>query len=395
MSHSRRVRRRLPAITAFAVATLLGIAIAAIGVETAEASTTRTLTVALAGSGTGTVQSDIKHVTCPKSCTAKLKVGAVVTLTATASPGSVFEAWSGACTGTGVCTVTMTSDLNVTATFTPPPATALTVNVLGQDVGGDVTSSPAGINCIPTCAANYPAGTAVTLTAHPAVGVTFSGWSGGCTAAALTCTVTLDGSKSVNATFTPPPPPPPPDYELGVTVSNTDPFAAQIQAPGVVTSTPTGISCDGTASGTCTQFVANGATVTLTATPGPNVTFTGWSGACAGTTATCTFTMDTTKAVTASFVYNAFIGVSSTGTGSGTVTSNPSGISCGQIPPITCNTSFAPGTSVTLTATPNPGSTFAGWSNVDAPWSGCTGTIPTCTLPLAAWESHVETATFS
>ena len=93
--------------------------------------------------------------------------------------------------------------------------------------------------------------------------------------------VTMDADKTVTATFTPPPPPPPTDFELGVTINNVDPFAATISAPGVVTSSPVGISCDGTPSGTCTQFVPNGATVTLTATPGTNVAFAGWSGAAA------------------------------------------------------------------------------------------------------------------
>jgi len=50
--------------------------------------------------------------------------------------------------------------------------------------------------------------------------------------------------------------------------------------------------------------------------------------------------------------------VSKSGTGSGTVTSSPSGIDCGS----DCSESFNQGTSVTLTATPDAGSTFGGWS---------------------------------
>jgi hypothetical protein len=46
-------------------------------------------------------------------------------------------------------------------------------------------------------------------------------------------------------------------------------------------------------------------------------------------------------------------------TGNGTVTSSPSGISC----PTVCSAAFVSGTSLTLTATPNTGATFAGWSN--------------------------------
>src|SRR5262249_29407173 len=44
---------------------------------------------------------------------------------------------------------------------------------------GTVTSTPTGITCGTTCSGNYASGTAVTLTATPATGSTFSGWSGG------------------------------------------------------------------------------------------------------------------------------------------------------------------------------------------------------------------------
>src|SRR5262249_4991527 len=60
------------------------------------------------------------------------------------------------------------------------------------------------------------------------------------------------------------------------------------------------------------------------------------------------------------------------GTGSGTVTSSPAGISC----PGTCSAAFGSGTSVTLTATAASGSTFAGWSG-----AGCSGTGP-CTVSM-------------
>jgi Divergent InlB B-repeat domain/Bacterial Ig-like domain (group 2) len=50
------------------------------------------------------------------------------------------------------------------------------------------------------------------------------------------------------------------------------------------------------------------------------------------------------------------------GLGSGSVTSSPVGLSCAT----TCNASFASGTTVTLTATANSGSTFASWGNCDA-----------------------------
>jgi hypothetical protein len=53
--------------------------------------------------------------------------------------------------------------------------------------------------------------------------------------------------------------------------------------------------------------------------------------------------------------------VKKAGTGSGTVTSSPPGINCGP----TCSATYSPGTSVTLTATPDDDSTFTGWSGGD------------------------------
>jgi hypothetical protein len=71
------------------------------------------------------------------------------------------------------------------------------------------------------------------------------------------------------------------------------------------------------------------------------------------------------------------------GTGAGTVTSVPAGINCGA----TCAFNYANGTPVTLTATPSPGSTFAGWSG-----AGCSGTA-TCTVTMNA--AQAVSATFT
>ncbi|MBK8509997.1 MAG: hypothetical protein IPL51_15570 [Candidatus Competibacteraceae bacterium] len=83
---------------------------------------------------------------------------------------------------------------------TPPaPSTyALTVAKAGS---GTVSSSPAGINCGADCSESYAGGTSVTLTAVPAAGSTFAGWSGDCTGAS-TCQVTVSSAKNVVAIFT-------------------------------------------------------------------------------------------------------------------------------------------------------------------------------------------------
>jgi List-Bact-rpt repeat protein len=71
---------------------------------------------------------------------------------------------------------------------------------------GTVTSSPAGINCGIACSASYHAGPVVTLTATPATGSLFTGWSGCDLVSGNTCTVTMSAARSVNADFTGAPP---------------------------------------------------------------------------------------------------------------------------------------------------------------------------------------------
>src|SRR5579863_8731997 len=79
---------------------------------------------------------------------------------------------------------------------------------------------------------------------------------------------------------------------------------------------------------------------------------------------------------TSSFTLN----LAEAGSGAGTVMSNPAGISC----PATCAANFSSGTSVTLTATPNAGSTFAGWSGA------CTG-AGTCTVTMNSNQAVIAT----
>jgi hypothetical protein len=92
---------------------------AEVTVEVEFAQITHTLTVNTAGSGSGSVSCD------GGPCAASYPEGEEVTLTASADSGSSFAGWSGACSGTGACVVTIEADTTVTATFdadaTPPP----------------------------------------------------------------------------------------------------------------------------------------------------------------------------------------------------------------------------------------------------------------------------------
>jgi uncharacterized repeat protein (TIGR01451 family) len=84
----------------------------------------------------------------------------------------------------------------------PPPVTTrygLTVEKSGTGTGA-VTSEP-GIHCGADCTEEYDAGTVVTLRASAARGSRFVAWSGACSGAALTCTVTMDAAKAITARF--------------------------------------------------------------------------------------------------------------------------------------------------------------------------------------------------
>ena len=87
------------------------------------------LAVAKAGTGGGLVTSSPAGIDCGATCSASFASGTAVTLAVGPAAGSSFAGWSGACSGTGGCTVTMTAAKSVTATFnsstTPSPTNLL------------------------------------------------------------------------------------------------------------------------------------------------------------------------------------------------------------------------------------------------------------------------------
>jgi hypothetical protein len=67
--------------------------------------------------GRGTVKSSPVGVSCPGDCWENYTNGTNVALTATPGRRYRFNGWAGACTGTGACVVSMTTNRSVTATF--------------------------------------------------------------------------------------------------------------------------------------------------------------------------------------------------------------------------------------------------------------------------------------
>lgn len=170
------------------------------------------LTVTKAGTGQGTVTSSPAGISCGSTCSAEFEEGKEVELKQEASAGSEFKEWTGACSGSGTCKVTMSAAKAVDAEFnlTAKPKFTLTVTKSGTGTG-TVTCNGT------TCASSYADGAEVTLKATPASGSTFAGWSGGGCSGTGACLVTIEAAPAaVTATFqasTPPPPPPLPTLE--------------------------------------------------------------------------------------------------------------------------------------------------------------------------------------
>jgi len=250
--------------------------------------------------------------------------GAVVQVTATPNTGYTFAGWSGNATGTtNPLSVTMNSDKNIIANFTLIPVITYSLNVTANN--GVVVKNPNQ--------ANYNQGSTVQLTATPNTGYTFTGWTGDATGTANPLTVTMNSNKNITANFTLIPAN---TYTLNVTAVN-----------GTVVKNPNQVNYD------------QGSTVQLTATPNTGYTFTGWTGDATGTSNSLTIVMNSNKNITANFALtppNTFT-LNVTATLGGTTAKNPDLIS------------YTSGAVVQVTATPNTGYTFAGWTG-DA-----TGTI--------------------
>ena len=158
---------------------------------------------------------------------------------------------------------------------------------------------------------------------------------------------------------------------------------------GTVTSSPAGITCGPM----CQKAYPRGTLVMLIAQAAAGSTFAGWSGPQAGlcrasTDIRCTLTVSGVMNVTATFdstsgITQHRLTVSKAGSASGTVSSSPAGINCGA----TCAASFNANTTVTLTAQPDAGAAFSGWTGA------CSGSASTCQVRMDQQRS--VTATFS
>ncbi len=118
-------------------------------------------------------------------------------LTSTSTPTNLL--YSGASSGFSLVNIspsasTMTADVVFGTLATYP------LNVANYGGSGTITSSPAGINCSSSCSGAFYNGQVVQLTAVPATGYNFTGWSGDCTGSGA-CAATMTGSRNVTANY--------------------------------------------------------------------------------------------------------------------------------------------------------------------------------------------------
>ncbi len=343
------------------------------------------VTVAAGGSGSGTITSTPAGLSCrvvagqtSGTCTFSFPGDAQVSLVATADPGSGFAGWSDACATAGTattCVVTADQARSARATF----GALRTLSVGGAgDGAGAIGSTPGGIACTVgatsggTCSAQFLDGTTVTLTASPATGNTFAGWSGDCAAASgPACTLTISSAtRSATARFARP-------QALSVELAGTGDGSVGGTVGG------TAIACvrrDGATSGTCSATAPLGTVVSLSASPDANSTFTGWTGACSGT-GPCTVTVDQARTVGATFTRRQVtltVAVSGAGAGTVIVDGQRCTLAAGAGSQ-TCALRVDVGRALALTAETGTASEFSGWSGACA----ASARTPSCSLTLS------------
>jgi Divergent InlB B-repeat domain len=266
--------------------------------------------------------------------------------------------------------------LGVSGAVGQATTTTVRIQVIGKGVVKDAGNVMNCGNGATTCRISYSgSGSIVTFTATAAASWTFSGWSGDDCSGTATCDVDLDLDDEDHeeiATFVTSPSP-----------GNT---TLTVKANGDAENDGGNISgedidCD-PGDTDCTTQVTAGSTLTMVETPETGFIFSGWSGACSGSSRSCTLVMDEDKSATGTFRKPR---LTVTVNGAGTVTGG--GIACTGGSTSGCTADENADQDVTLTATPGSGQSFNSWS-------GCTNTSgATCTVTMSGDRS--VTANFS
>jgi len=279
----------------------------------------RKITVTTSGTGGAVNGTGIRN--CGgrgyQTCDANHMLGYITTLEATPDSDHLFVGWAGgSCAGMEPrCTFRVTSNKYVHALFTPKAAPMFPMKVINSGNGavvgrestwkyGDEDSIGCG-NYSGCCSSTWPVGTTITFTTagHARRGMRFTGWGGDCSGIGE-CTVTMDGAKTIYATYAPAK-----QFKLDMSAEG---FRGYLK-DAVTLYALNGRKCHDSmyADGYCGTDVHatyhEGEQVTLFAgkyqsnVPNVHSEFEGWSGACTGKLPYCTLDMNSDKTVTAHF----------------------------------------------------------------------------------------------
>jgi len=320
-------------------------------------------------------------------CDTTQNFGQPVTLVATPSDGFTFTGWvtspSTLCTNPG-------GNANSSCSFKVPAGntsaranfrlrTLVSLTRTGNGTG-TVTSTPAGITCGADCSEAFFDGKPVSLLASPAVGSSFGGFGGiTCSSNSSSCSFVPSGSvQNISATFT---------LKQFVTSVFNNPNGSVVSTNligDVVDCGAGNVDCD-----TTQNF---NQLVNLHATPLDGYVFTNWTtvgvncnNVLNSTNRSCSFRVPNgNTSVRANFRLRTLVTVLRNGTGTGTVTSTPAGITCGT----DCSEAFFDGKPVTLNAVAGTGSSFVSFSGA------CTSNTSSCTF-IPSGDNQSVVATFN
>ncbi|RKZ74152.1 MAG: hypothetical protein DRQ57_11990 [Gammaproteobacteria bacterium] len=239
---------------------------------------------------------------------------------------------------------------------------ALTISLEGTG-SGLVTGE--NINCGSDCSEQYDENQEITLDALADPDSSFIGWTEACALTATTCSVLMNQTQNVTATF-----------DLVAIVDYTLNVNKEGTGSGIVNAD--GIDCGSD----CTEEYIENTDVTVTATPATDSTFTGWEGICSGS-GSCVISMTADQDVIATFelIPSYPLTVSKEGNGIGTISGDS--IDCGSH----CTEQYQEDATITLNAIPASGSLFIGWTGA------CSGTETSCQITMT--QAQNVTAIFN
>jgi len=318
------------------------------------------------------------------TCEQYFNAGANLTITASPATGiDVLQSVTGACTMSPCSIANLDGPKTVTATFLPSPGDLQVVLPASGSLDfGSLAIGAGATSATQTIRIRNNGGSAtgslqVTITGAGASSYTTPGDA--CGGATLAAGATCDIAARFNPTAV---------GTLGAVVTVRDPLTGATRGVnvggvgtstvtvtktgnGTITSTPAGIACGAT----CTASLQT-SPLTLTAIPDAGWMFDSWSGACASAGSATTCSVNLTSATTnVGALFRPLYTLTVAPTGMGTISSAPSGISCGA----DCTEAYVTGTSVTLTAEPAPGWEVASWAGTG---TSCGAAQHTCTTSM-------------